>query len=101
MWDFSQQLQQRKKTSYDADACIERYGLKTVRYEAQVKHPHMPVRRWKHSPMITVCMTQNHCGILEGFILHIMPRRWRVKVRKKGQGVGTYRGRIRSQGRRL
>jgi len=48
--------------------------LKTVRYEAQVKHPHTPVRTWKHRAMITVCMTQNECGILEGFILHIMPR---------------------------
>jgi len=39
--------------------------------------------------MITVCMTQNECGILEGFILHIMPNQWKVDVRKSEQGLAN------------
>jgi len=66
------------QNSHEADACIERYGLKTVRYEAQVKHPHTPVRTWKHRAIITACMTQNKCGMLEGVILHTMPSQRRV-----------------------
>lgn len=73
-WSFSSHVGQiRPRNSYEADACIERYGLKTVRYDAQVKHPHMPVRMWKDRPVITVCAVQNPWGIWNGFILHIMP----------------------------
>jgi hypothetical protein len=39
--------------------------------------------------MITVCTTQNVWGILEGFIFHIMPDQWKVKVRKRGEGLGN------------
>lgn len=28
-------------------------------------------------------------GILEGFIFHIMPDQWKVKVRKRGEGLGN------------
>lgn len=35
--------------------------------------------------MITVCMTQNECGILEGFIFHIMPNESREGRREKGR----------------
>lgn len=43
----------------------------------------MPVRMWKHRPMIMVCTIQNQWGIWNGFILHIMPSQSGIKVRKE------------------